>query len=238
MVMSRRRSTKKFYQADAKRDSKPMPAEAEPIACEQQATAETPADAEVKAAISAETLDRMLAAEAADREVSEHRTADMVGRYFKLTLAMVCANMVVAGANVAMLLRRPPETRTIVTMPAPAPAPAPATVAIPSVPVVAPPPVVVPPPVAPAPSVPLLGSPAKPPLLGAPAKTPLLGKAAPAKRAPRAARAPLDRSFEASVPASSPEPVRAVSPARSGSVLTARLVNERTPEDPPLAERW
>jgi hypothetical protein len=182
----------------------------------------------------------MLAAEAAEREVSEQRTSDLVGRYFKLTLAMVCANMIVAGANVAMLLRHPAETRTIVTVPAPAPTPAPAVAAAPALPEPAPTPAAVPSPVAPAQPVPLLGSPAKTPLLGAPgAKTPLLGKAAPVRRAPRAERAPIvGKPFDVAAPSAAPEPVRAVGSARPGSVLTARLVDERSPSDPPLAERW
>jgi hypothetical protein len=233
-LMSRRRTTKRFFNESAKRDSQPMPAAGEAAAPALDTRPATGPEVEPRAGVSAETLERMLAAEAAEREVSEQRTSDLVGRYFKLTLAMVCANMVVAGANVAMLFRRPAATHTVVTMPAPAPAAvAPPAPVVPTAPAV----VVVPPPAQVAQPEPLLGSPAKAPLLGAPAKPALLGKATTPRRAPRVDKVPLLGKPAAEPSNSASEPARAVaSPSRGGSVLTARLADERS--DPPIAERW
>lgn len=243
--MSRRRTTRKLYQPNAKAAATeidvPVAATTEvevPVA----ATTDVEMPATASAAASAERLERLLVAEAAEREVSEQRTTDLVGRYFKLTLAMVCLNMVVAGANVALLFRRPAEVRAVVTVPAsavpppvaqapivPAPEPAPAALA--------------PLPTAPVPAsvttekIPLLGTPSKTPLLGSPSKTPLLGKTTPVKRAPRAAKAPVMADPDAEAFRSgTPEPIRAGgSPARSGTVLTAKLADA---DETHMTERW
>lgn len=235
--MSRRRTTRKLYQPNAKVAATEVDVPVTP-------TSEAEAPANTGAAVSAERLERLLAAEAAEREVSEERTTDLVGRYFKLTLAMVCLNMVVAGANVALLFRRPAEVRTVVTVPAPALPPPVAQTPVVPVPEAAPaalaptpvPSVPVPAGVA-AQKIPLLGTPSKPPLLGSPTKAPLLGKTTPIKRAPRAAKAPVmvDPDAEA-FQSGTPEPVRAVgSPARSGSVLTAKLADA---DESHMTERW
>jgi hypothetical protein len=234
LAMSRRRTTKKLYQSNARTTA----AEGEaPVA----AAGETEARTTAMTGVSAETLERLLAAEASEREVTEQRTTDLVGRYFKLTLAMVCLNMVVAGANVALLFRRPPEVRAIVTSPVPAPPPPVAPAAAPAP---APAPAVAvpgtPEPQAPiaAEKIPLLGTPSKPPLLGTPIKDPALGKAAPVKRA-RAAKAPVmaDPDGESGTFRPAPEPVRAVgSPLRAGSVLTAKLAEPA--DDARMPERW
>jgi hypothetical protein len=249
--MSRRRTTKKLYQANAKsaaRDADAPVTRATAVDTEAPVTRGTALDTEAttspSAAVSAEALERLLALEASEREVSEQRTTDLVGRYFKLTLAMVCLNMVVAGANVALLFRRPAEIRTVVTAPAPVlpPPVAQAPVAAPAP--IAPPPTALPSVPAAADAVatekiPLLGAPSKTPLLGSPAKTPLLGKVAPTKRAPRAPKAPVsaDPDAEASGWGSAPEPVRAVgSPSRAASVLTAKLADSS--DESRMTERW
>ena len=89
-----------------------------------------------------EALNRYLAAAAEDREAAEDRSAQVITRFTKLTIAMMCVTMVIAGANVAMIFRqsvavqpvvmaspRPVETPTLIVQPAqpdqPAPAPAP-----------------------------------------------------------------------------------------------------------------
>ena len=120
--MSRRRTTAKIFHASVKEELKPILAEGEAVACESGRIADAGADQheEAKANVKAEVLDRFLAA-AEERDASQQHTAGMVARYFKLTLAMVCLNVVIAGASVAMLFRHSGETRTVVVASAPAP---------------------------------------------------------------------------------------------------------------------
>ena len=87
-----------------------------------------------------ETLNRYLAVAAEDREAAEERSSEVIARFTKLTVAMMCVTMVIAGANVAMIIRqsspaqpivvappRPVETPTVIVQPAqpilPAPVP-------------------------------------------------------------------------------------------------------------------
>ena len=120
--------------------------------------------------LTAEVLSRYLATAVADREAAEERSSKVITRFTKLTIAMMCLTTVVAGANLAMILResnlaqptatvlpRPTETLPIVAQPVQTVLPTP------------------PPPAAqelapPAEKVPLLGSPPaeKIPLLGSP----------------------------------------------------------------------
>lgn len=89
-----------------------------------------------------EALHRYLEAAAVDREAAEDRSAQVIARFTKLTIAMMCVTMVIAGANVAMIFRqsgavqpvamappRPVETPAVIVQPAqpvlPAPVPAP-----------------------------------------------------------------------------------------------------------------
>jgi hypothetical protein len=232
--MSRRRTTKKIYQASTIVDTTPMVADGGNGAGAQAAVSAKAPAADGTAGVSAEALDRLLAAEVAEREIGERRTTSLLGRYFKLTLALACLNMVVAGVNVAMLFGQPREIRTVVTVPVPA-APAPVSTPALAQPAAAPAAPVVPaaeaaPPAA-ASKMPLLG-----PAPKLTPKTPLLGKAPAARRAPRAPKAPL-LDNPAELP--SAEPARAVAgPDRTGQVLTAKLSDEHSAEDSSLAERW
>ena len=132
-----------------------------------------------------DTLNRYLAAAAEDREAAEDRSSQVITRFTKLTIAMMCLTTVIAVANVAMIVRQSNNAQ-------------PAMVASPHL--VQPPTVLVQPvpPVVPAPSesrenarpaenIPLLGSPPaeKVPLLGSPSNK----KAQPAPALPRVIRA-------------------------------------------------
>lgn len=74
--------------------------------------------------LSPEALQQYLAALAEDRDASVERTEGILSRFFKVAIVMVCLNVVIAGANIAMVLIRP---RTVaVATPAPTvPAPPP-----------------------------------------------------------------------------------------------------------------
>ena len=103
-----------------------------------------PAAGETREAISEnltlETLNRYLATAAEDRDAAEERSSQVIARFTKLTIAVMCLTMVIAGANVAMIIRqsntvqpivvappRPVETPTVLVQPAqpilPAPVP-------------------------------------------------------------------------------------------------------------------
>jgi hypothetical protein len=62
---------------------------------------ESPSDA---GNLTVETLNRYLAVAAEDREAAEERSAEVITRFTKLTIAMMCVTMVIAGANVAMII--------------------------------------------------------------------------------------------------------------------------------------
>jgi hypothetical protein len=180
-AMSRRRTTQKLH-ASLKEDL-PVSTEAQAVAPE----ADQPGDSVVPQHENPMegALGPWLAAEAARRAASEERTADTLGRYFKATVAILCLNMVVGGANVAVSFMNAGEPRTVVvTQPAPttgsqlAPSlsgtvpaaadPSPQASAPPS----PTPPAATPPP-SPAPllgKVPLLGKPGKPPAATRPAR--------------------------------------------------------------------
>jgi hypothetical protein len=126
-----------------------------------------------------ETLNRYLEVAAEDREAAEERSSEVVARFTKLTIAMMCLTTVIAIANVAMIIRQSSATP-------PSAVASPHRVELP--PVLAQPaqPALPPPPasheaVQPAEKISLLGSPPaekKIPLLGAPStekKIPLLG---------------------------------------------------------------
>jgi hypothetical protein len=78
-----------------------------------------------------ETLNRYLTAAADDRDAAEERSSQVITRFTRLTIAMMCLTMVIAGANVAMIIRqsgaaqpaavappRPVETPTVLVQPA------------------------------------------------------------------------------------------------------------------------
>jgi hypothetical protein len=68
--------------------------------------------------LTAEALERHLAAEALLREASEERTASTIARYFRLTVALAGINIVVAGATGVMLFTRSGKAPTVVAQPA------------------------------------------------------------------------------------------------------------------------
>ena len=132
-----------------------------------------------------ETLNRYIAAATEDREAAEDRSSQVITRFTKLTIAMLCLTTVIAVANVAMIVRQSSAAQpAMVALPHPAQPPA---VLVPPTP-----------PALPAPSesrestrppehIPLLGSPPaeKIPLLGSPSSK----KAKPAPELPRVYRA-------------------------------------------------
>ena len=133
---------------------------------------ESPAVESPAGAIPAEALNRYLAAAAGDREAAEERSSQVIARFTKLTLAMMCLTTVIAIANVVMIVRqanvaqpptaalpppRPPETPAPSAPPAESVSPR----AVPTESVECP---------QPAEKVPLLGSP--PPARVRPATTP------------------------------------------------------------------
>jgi hypothetical protein len=78
---------------------------------------------ETKKALTLEALQRYLAE---DRDAAADRTESILARFFKVGIVIVCLNVVIAGANVAMIMIRPSTPRVItVTAPAMAPAPPP-----------------------------------------------------------------------------------------------------------------
>ena len=117
--MSRRRITQKLCQASLKEESAP------PVSTEGQAAPTEAGKLGDSVARQHENplesaLGPWLASEAARRAASEERTADTLGRYFKATVAILCLNMVVGGANVAVSFMNAGEPRTVVvTQPAP-----------------------------------------------------------------------------------------------------------------------
>ena len=119
--------------------------------------------------LTVEALNRYLAVAAEDREAAEERSAEIIARFSKLTIAMMCVTMVIAGANVAMIIRQSSVAAPVVVVPPrlveapPRPAEAPALVVQPAQPVL-PAPVPTESPrevVKPAEKIPLLGSPPK-----------------------------------------------------------------------------
>lgn len=166
-----------------------------------------------------ETLNRYLAVAAEDREAAEERSSQVIARFTKLAIAMMCVTMVIAGANVAMIIKQsstpqpivmappPVETPTVVVqsaqpvMPAPAPALAPLESVDPL-------PSSLPPPPRPAAKIPLLGSP--------PAARP---RPAPGATAPRMART-------------------TITPARPQTLLSVRNADDNDARESAAVERW
>jgi len=181
----------------------------------QQAESGEPANdsAEATGQPTLEALNRYLAAAAEDREAAEERSAQIIARFTKLTIAMMCVTMVIAGANVAMIIKQwgapqpvviapppPVQTPALVVQPVqpvlPAPEPAPVTEPLEAID-----------PPLPAAKIPLLGSP--------PAARP---RPAPAATTPRMARA-------------------AITPPRPQPLLSVVNTNDDEP-GPSVVERW
>ena len=157
-----------------------------------------------------EAVNRYLAAAAEDREAAEERSAEIIARFSKLTIAMMCVTMVIAGANVAMIIRQ-------------------SGAAQPQLSAAQPPAVVLPRPV----ETPALVGPPAPPILPAPAppepreppraeeKIPLLGSS------PRARR----------VFAPGPPRLARTAPPRPQPLLSASSI-DRDSSEPTATERW
>ena len=118
---------------------------------------------EVRAgSLTIEALNRYLAAAAEDREAAEERSAEVIARFSKLTIALMCVTMVIAGANVAMIIRQSNAPQPVIVA-APRPAEAPPLVVQPAPPILpAPVPSEPSEPPRPAEKIPLLGSPPSP----------------------------------------------------------------------------
>jgi hypothetical protein len=126
-------------------------------------TAAPPAVAAVNESIlgnlTMETLNRYLAAAAEDRDAAEARSSQVIARFTKLTIAVMGLTMVIAGANVAMIIRQSSAVQPVVVVP-PRPVEMP-TVLVPPAQAVLPTPVPSEPrePLRPAEKIPLLGPP-------------------------------------------------------------------------------
>lgn len=148
----------------------------------------------VAANLTVETLNRYLAVAAEDREAAEERSAEVITRFTKLTIAMMCVTMVIAGANVAMIIRQSSVTQHAAVV-VPQPVEAPIVTAPPVQPVL---PAPVPPESRelpqPAEKIPLLGSPPSPRARQAPAPTPRLARTAPPRPQPLLSARNIDNS--------------------------------------------
>jgi hypothetical protein len=230
--MSRHRTTLKMHRArdkeepsqSAKTDEKPAekPAagvlEQTAIDCAPASPAPSSgmtAEPETKSdVVSRESFNRFLAVEAEEREASEERTSTILARYFKLTLAMACLNMVVAGVSVALLFSFSTSLKTVVVTAAAAP-----VVAVPT-------PAPAPPQVAPAPAPPVETDAVAPVAAPAPAKMHLLGEPLPA--APkRAVATPLVRTPRPAVKPASAKPRMIATDADDESPTLASRATER-----------
>ncbi len=167
------------------------------------------------------SVEQLLAAEAFERELGEQRAATMFSRYFRLTLAMVGLNMVIAGASVVTLFRHGRDPRTVVVQ-VPRPAPA-MPVACPAVP------------------------PSVPPAVAAPAALqvpPAL--AAPTEPAPAPQASAVRRIHPATRPLRTATGRTHSAHARASQVAAAPSESPSSPDDEPasapehlrLAERW
>ena len=164
------------------------------------------------ARITARTLERYLAAAESDREAAEERADRAVARFARLTTAMVALTMVIAGANVVMMLRQSSASQPVVIAP----------------PSVAPPAVAVPPaPPAPSPPpVPAQAEPAKATPAPAAEKIHLLGKPLDQAIAARAAAPAQPHLARATI---KPAPLKPMLPSRTQAISL---------EEADRAERW
>jgi len=70
-----------------------------------------------KKGLTAEALQQYLAALAEDRDASAERTESILSRFFKVAIVMVCLNVVIAGANIAMITIRPRAVTAVPSTP-------------------------------------------------------------------------------------------------------------------------
>jgi hypothetical protein len=83
---------------------------------------------EGKGALTLESFQRYLDTEAQAREATAQRNLGVITRFFRIAAVLVCLNMVIAGANVAMIATRsggsrsaPPASPAATATPAPTP---------------------------------------------------------------------------------------------------------------------
>jgi hypothetical protein len=125
--MSRRRcTTAKMFSGSRQGDPKRRPSQSRPSMSE--ATGELDDGGEPSSSkrepLTTDTLSRHLAAEALLRESSERRTASVIRRYFRLTIALAGINALVAGTTMIALWARSsrgPEVVVVPSTPAPQP---------------------------------------------------------------------------------------------------------------------
>jgi fused signal recognition particle receptor len=193
-------------------------ADACPTAKEGAATAASTSSEQVGLArITAQTLERYLATAEADREAAEERAARTIARFSRLTTAMVGLTLVIAGANVVVLIRQSSVPQPVVLAAPPAVVP-PALVVQPTAPLPPPPIPTQPARVEPAPAAPAAPAPV-------PARIHLLGK-------------PLDQATARGSAPAQPHLARAtIKPTQFRPLPTTR-VQAITLEEPDRAERW
>ena len=204
--------------------------------------------------VSRQTLERYLAAEAAEREASEGRTSRTLARYFKVSLVMAGLNMVVAAVSVSLLFSHSDKMQTTAVALPPAqpsspvlsPAPA-ASVPAPAAPVLAPAvsvPAAAKTPVtaAPASTRPTTTTSVTPAAVPAkPAKIQLLGESPspirkrPSTKPPARALRLVSRPAPAVTPPS--EPMPSLVPSLPRSVVLAKSPDEEYAATQ-MAERW
>jgi len=162
--------------------------------------------------LTVETLNRYLAAAAEDREAAEERSAEIIARFSKLTVAMMCVTMVIAGANVAMIIRQSSTTQPQLSAAQP--------------PAVAPPRTV---------ETPVVVAPAAPPVLPTPMSPAQPESPRPAEKIPLLGSPPSARARQTFAPV--PPRFARTAPPRPQPLLSARSV-DNNPHESGTAERW
>jgi hypothetical protein len=162
--------------------------------------------------LTVEVLDRYLAAAAEDREAAEERSAEIISRFSKLTIAMMCVTMVIAGANVAMIIRQSsaPQPRWAAIQPPAVTLPRPA-------------------------EMPMLVVPQAPPVLPAPAPLESREPPRPAEKIPLFGSPPSPRARQVFVPG--PPRLARTTPPRPQPLLSDRSIETDSRESTSV-ERW
>jgi hypothetical protein len=162
--------------------------------------------------LTVETLNRYLAVAAEDREAAEERSAEIIARFSKLTIAMMCVTMVIAGANVAMIIRQSSTTQPQLSAAQP--------------PAVAPPRAV---------ETPVVVAPAAPPVLPTPVPPAQPEPPRTAEKIPLLGSPPSARARQTFAPV--PPRFARTAPPRPQPLLSARSV-DNNPHESGTAERW
>jgi hypothetical protein len=162
--------------------------------------------------LTVETLNRYLAVAAEDREAAEERSAEIIARFSKLTIAMMCVTMVIAGANVAMIIRQSSTTQPQLS------AAQPPAVALPR-----------------AVETPVVVAPAAPPVLPTPVPPAQPEPPRTAEKIPLLGSPPSARARQTFAPV--PPRFARTAPPRPQPLLSARSV-DNNPHESGTAERW